>query len=366
MASALDEFPFYLELDRTTPQHSDRPLELAHLDHTQLNIELTCSCTGQNLGKPWLTLLTDSFSRRTLAIFLTFDPPSYRSCMMVLRECIRRCRRFPQFLLLNGGDEFDVAYFEPIQMQFWFTTMLRPPKRRRGNSSVSERLFGCSSAELIQSLTSKTPPEKRERKARGEGATQLRQWTLPQIAELLYKWSYETHDVASHPALGTSPRQAFEQGIKYTGTRSHCEMAYDQDFFLRTLPMIKPEQAKTRYYQGERPHHIRFLSSLYNTHVEQQQAQIHYDPYNVGLTFTYLNNQWASFMSDYHDILRGHSEQEFALAIELYQNRQTQSIQSAISLKDVADILSADKPTEAIQTQRLKDHEMRSALARAC
>jgi len=39
-----------------------------------------CSRTGQNLGRPWYTLMTDAFSRRLLAIFLTFDPPSYRSC----------------------------------------------------------------------------------------------------------------------------------------------------------------------------------------------------------------------------------------------------------------------------------------------
>ena len=55
---------------------------------------------------PWLTLLTDAYSRRMLAFYLTFDPPSYRSCMMALRECVRRFGRIPQILV---GPEMDAA-----------------------------------------------------------------------------------------------------------------------------------------------------------------------------------------------------------------------------------------------------------------
>ncbi|MCL5264899.1 MAG: hypothetical protein M1343_06875, partial [Chloroflexi bacterium] len=42
----------------------------------QLDVELVCSRTGRNLGRPWATFLTDAFSRRFLAVYLTFDPPS--------------------------------------------------------------------------------------------------------------------------------------------------------------------------------------------------------------------------------------------------------------------------------------------------
>jgi transposase InsO family protein len=83
----------YLELSGTTPRHGDRPFEIAHIDHTELDVELVCSQTGRLLGRPWLTLLTDAYSRRGLAFYLTFDPPSYRSCMMILRECVRRHAR---------------------------------------------------------------------------------------------------------------------------------------------------------------------------------------------------------------------------------------------------------------------------------
>lgn len=71
---------FYLELESTTPRHGDRPFEICHIDHTELDIELISSRIKVNLGRPWATFLTDAYSRRILAIYLTFDPPSYRSC----------------------------------------------------------------------------------------------------------------------------------------------------------------------------------------------------------------------------------------------------------------------------------------------
>jgi len=55
--AARAEAPFYWELTPTTPRHGDRPCEIGHIDHTQLDVELVCSRTGRNLGRPWATFL---------------------------------------------------------------------------------------------------------------------------------------------------------------------------------------------------------------------------------------------------------------------------------------------------------------------
>src|SRR5271165_284004 len=108
---------FYWELDQKTPRHGDRPFEIVHVDHTELDVESVAS-TGQVLGRPWMTIATDAFSRRTLAFYLTFDAPSYRSCMMVLRECVRRFSRLPQILVVDGGREFESTYFETLLARY--------------------------------------------------------------------------------------------------------------------------------------------------------------------------------------------------------------------------------------------------------
>jgi hypothetical protein len=48
--AAYQQQPFYWELTAQTPRHGDRPFEIAHIDHTELDIMLVCSRTGQVLG----------------------------------------------------------------------------------------------------------------------------------------------------------------------------------------------------------------------------------------------------------------------------------------------------------------------------
>src|SRR5262249_36580421 len=101
--AAYAERPFFWWLDQTTPRHGERPWALAHVDHTELDIELVSSVSGEPLGRPWATLLLDAYSRRVLAVYVTYDPPSYRSVMMVLRLCVLRHGRLPQELVVDGG-----------------------------------------------------------------------------------------------------------------------------------------------------------------------------------------------------------------------------------------------------------------------
>ena len=48
--AAYQHGPFYVELEMKTPRHGDRPFEICHVDHTQLDIELTDSTGKHVLG----------------------------------------------------------------------------------------------------------------------------------------------------------------------------------------------------------------------------------------------------------------------------------------------------------------------------
>ena len=116
---------------------------------------MVCSRTGRNLGRPWATFLSDTFSRRLLAVFLTYDPPSYRSCMMVMRESVRRHGRFPQSIIIDGGREFDSVYFDLLLARYECTKKTRPPAHPRFGS-VCERLFGVANTQFIHNLAGNT------------------------------------------------------------------------------------------------------------------------------------------------------------------------------------------------------------------
>src|SRR5690606_29831097 len=93
---------FVHTLDANTPIHGSRAFQYVHMDHTLLDVSLQDRETGRSLGRPWLSLAVCAYSRRELGRYLSFDPPSYRSNMMLLRDIVRRHQRLPQFIVVDN------------------------------------------------------------------------------------------------------------------------------------------------------------------------------------------------------------------------------------------------------------------------
>ncbi len=216
--SAYNLEPFYWELDLKTPRHGDRPFEIGHIDHTQLDVEVISSRIGRMLGRPWMTLLIDAYSRRVTALYLTFDPPSYRSCMMVLRECVRRQNRLPQIVVVDGGKEFGSTYFEALLANYECTKKQRPPAKARFGS-LCERMFGVSNTQFIHNLQGNTLIMRNVRQVtKSVNPKGLAVWSLSELHGQLCKYFYEVYDTIDHPALGQSPREAFSLGCPRLGS----------------------------------------------------------------------------------------------------------------------------------------------------
>src|SRR5690606_8054547 len=72
-----------------------RFLQVCHIDHTQLDIELINS-EGINLGRPWITLIIDEATGFNLSAYLSFKSPSAVSIMGALRLMVRTNGVFPE------------------------------------------------------------------------------------------------------------------------------------------------------------------------------------------------------------------------------------------------------------------------------
>jgi putative transposase len=171
----------YLYLEYHTPVHGDRSFAIVHIDHTLLDIELVAQASGRNLGRPWATFLMDAFSRRLLAVYLTFDPPSYRSAMMILRICVRRHGRMPQSIVVDGGKEFESQYFDHLLTRYLCQKTVRPPAQPRFGS-VIERLFGTAHTTFLHQLLGNTQASKVPRTVTREvDPRRLAVWTLDDL-----------------------------------------------------------------------------------------------------------------------------------------------------------------------------------------
>ena len=355
--------PFYLESEPTTSRHGDRPFEIGHIDHTELDLESVCSRTGRNLGRPWLTLLVDAFSRRILAIYITFDPPSYRSCMMVLRICVLRHGRMPQNLVTDGGKEFASIYFQALLAAYECTRKQRPAAKARFGS-VCERLFGTTNKQFVHLLTGNTQLTRNVRqltKSINPKAHAL--WTLPTLYNRLMEYAYEIYDGNAHPALGQTPGEAFARGLELGGERRHRRIAYDEGFKMLTLPTTARGKAKVQPGSGVKINYLYYWANeLGNPEVEKSLLPVRYDPFDLSTAYVFVAGHWIKCVSSHWQVFRGRSEREMMLASTILhrQNQNHANRELLVTAKRLAEFMAKVKNEEEMLLQRDQDAETKA------
>lgn len=362
--AAYAQEPWILELTSTTPRHGNRPFAIVHLDHTELDVMLVSSVTGKPLDKPWVTFLVDAFSRRILSVYLTFDPPSYRSCMMALRICVQRFGRMPGALVVDGGREFHSTYFDALLLRYHTAKKDRPGSKPRFGS-VIERLFGTTNTEFVYNLLGNTQAAKRPRQLTKEVDPRKQAvWQLADLYAFLCEWAYEVYDQMDHPALFQSPRDAFVQGLVQSGEREHRAIPYADEFLMASSPSTRKGTAKVEGGRGVKIHGIYYSAlQLRSSEVEGTEVEVRYDPFNIGIAYTYVKNTWVRCVSQYHTFLQGHSEKELMLASkEIRRQNQLHTKNRTVTARRLADFLSHASEHETIRQQRIRDLEAKAIL----
>ena len=353
------------ETERTVSRHGSYAWAMAHLDHTELNLVLCDSRTGQPLGKCWLTLLILSHPRRIAAYHLTFDPPSYRSCLAVLRLCVKRYGRLPTAITVDGGPEFASVYFEQLLALYRVRKHQRPAAEPRFGSP-QERLFGTLETEVLYHLLGNTQATREPRvNTRATDPHRLALWTLPALAERVQQWADEEYDTIIHPALGMTPRDAYDLSIKQNGARTHKDIPYDDAFLKATFPTTRKGTAKVEPGVGVRMNYLDYwCEAMRDPTVEETQVKVRFDPFDVSVGFAYIDGRWRQCMTPYNEFV-GCSERELQLlTTELRQRNRLQYGKEHIEVtqKQLATFRRENTDIEAILRQQRHDRETRAAL----
>lgn len=351
--------------EKTISRHGDYAWSMAHIDHTELDLILCDSKTGQPIGKCWLTLMILSATRRIVAYYLTFDPPSYRSCMMVLRLCVKRYGRLPTAITVDGGSEFESIYFEQLLALYRVRKHQRPAAEPRFGSP-QERLFGTMDTEFIYHLLGNTQATKRPRTmTKSTDPRRQAVWTLPSLAERLQQWADEEYDTIRHPSLGQSPCQAYEQSMGRDGQRIHKLIPYDDTFRMATFPTTRKGVALVQPGVGVRMNHLDYwCEAMRDATVERTQVKVRYDPFDVSVGYAYIDGKWRQCITPYNEFA-GCSERELQLlAEELRKRNRIQNGREQVELtqKQLAAFRRENTDVETVLRQQRHDRETRAAL----
>jgi putative transposase len=357
--AAYDLEPQYLQMEFTTPRHGIRPWHIAHIDHTPLPLKFVHQKLGDIAPPIWLTILMDAFSRKILAHYLTFDPPSYRSCMMVVRDCVRRHHRVPQIINCDGGAEFNSVYWETLLAQL----NVSKRERRLGKpryGSTCERVFNTTQEQFISNLMGSTEvAENYFRRISPEVSPSYHAvWTLDQFDDGFEKYLSEVYHVNHHTGIGGSPHELWAMGVRSHGERTHRLYPYDKQFIIQTCPAVNRGRAKVTP-AGIKVNYRWFKCDAFSRPgVLDTKVPARYDPNNPGMAYAFVHGKWQECYSEHYAVFSQYSERSIWLATERIKlvNR-TQGQRVAINAERIAHFLRSLEADETLAKQLRNDAE---------
>lgn len=357
----------YLSLDRETPKHGCRPFDIAHIDHTQLDLQFVDESFGRSMKKAWLTVLIDAYTRVILAWVILFDPPSYRSCMLVVRDCVQRHQRFPKTIVADQGSDFKSKYFDMLIAYLGSHKRMRPASKPHFGSII-ERFFGLTNTEFVHALRGNNQALQSPRSmSASHSPIDLAVWNLRAFREAFEGFLSKCYHATEHPALGVAPAKALELGMLQSGARTHTLITYGREFVIATMPTTDKGVARIQPNTSFKANRIEYFSSSLAIHAGTS-LEVKYDPFDVSRAYVMAPGGWIEGVSNYAGILAGRSEKEMETISteinELNGRAGLRESERASLLGNYIESLRDREGSLAIETQAARDREQRLTYAK--
>lgn len=265
-----------------------RPLERVEMDHTKLDLVVVDDELGQVIGRPWLTLAVDVYSRMPVGFHLGFDDPSFDTVMRCLHHAMLpksyvgerypeikndwACYGVPETVVVDNGREFHSKDFELACHQLGIQIQHTPRKSPWMKGTV-ERFFGQLNQGLIHSQPGTTFSNIFQRADYDPRKNGVIPFSL--LVEFLHHWVVEIYSRSEHRGIADIPADRWAAGVREYPVRLPAKAA-DLDIVLwRTCQ--KPvhhygiEIASIVYNSEE-------LGDLRRCHAGRVRTTVKYDP----------------------------------------------------------------------------------------
>jgi putative transposase len=214
---------------RTVLRHrqTDAPLQRGEMDHTRMNVFAIDDVHGLPLGRPWLTVLIDDFTRCLLGFCLSFEPPSRATVARCLRHAFlpktKLREEYPDLkndwaafgivseLVLDGGLEFHSKELENICFELNIEQHFSPRKTPWFKGKI-ERFQGTLNRGVTASTPGKTFDGILERDDYDPKLHAV--VTMSALRHVVIRWIVDVYHQKPHSALGCSPAQMWAQSVR--------------------------------------------------------------------------------------------------------------------------------------------------------
>lgn len=288
---------------------ADFPLQVVQIDHTPVDIILVDDETREPIGRPWITLAIDIYSRMIPGYYLSLDAPSTTSIAMCVANSV-----LPkdEWLLKNGveadwdvwgfmhtihtdnGADFRSGALQRACQTYGINLEFRPVKKPNFGGHI-ERLIGTVMKEVhaIPGTTFSNIQERQTYDSDGNACmtfSEFETWLVTFITKVYHK--------RKHTTLGVSPEAKWREGI--FGNMTHEGIGYPPKpsdaltIMIDFLPMFSRTIQKNgvnidglNYYDHVLRPMINQIDSLTN---KKQQYIFKRDPRDISYVWFYETN----------------------------------------------------------------------------
>lgn len=203
---------------------ADTPLAVVQIDHTKLDIILVDDHFRRAVGRPWITLAFDVFSRMVTGFYVSFDPPSAMSTGLCLAHSILPKDGWlikhgvkgdwplwglPAKVHVDNAKEFRGNMLQKACDEYGIDLEWRPVARPNFGAHV-ERALGTFSKEIhmLPGSTFSNPQEKGEYDSEAKAAL-----TLSEFESWLATYIVDVYHQKVHSMIKMTPMTRYRKGI---------------------------------------------------------------------------------------------------------------------------------------------------------
>lgn len=287
--------------------NANYPLSVVQIDHTPVDLILVDDTHRQPIGRPYVTLAIDVFSRMIVGYYLSFDPPSETSVAMCIGQSVLPKEQWiaqhdvdaewPAWgvmttIHVDNAVEFRSRNFKDACIAHGIRLEYRPVAQPRFGAHI-ERLIGTFAQE-VHHVPGTTFSSIKDRE--GYNSDKNAVLTLAEFERWLITWICKVYHIRRHTGIGMSPIQAWELGVfgdeHQMGSGLPQLPANQEHFFLDFLPSFKRTIQTTgvaidglRYYSDVLRGWINALSS--DGSKEKRKFIFRRNPQDIGIVWFY-------------------------------------------------------------------------------
>ncbi|MEL6113837.1 transposase family protein [Photobacterium sp. SP02] len=234
-----------------------RVLEKVEIDHTPLDLILLDDELDIPIGRPYLTLLIDQFSKSIVGFHLGFENPSYYSVMKAILNAIKPkdyvSERFPSIehewycqgkmesLVVDNGREFWSGSLEQACLEVGIHVQFNPV-RKPWLKPLVERIFRTIGSRLIVTIPGKTFSNLLQREGYDPRKDAVMHFST--FNELFHKWIIDEYHYDSDSRKRSIPFLKWQEGVSVMPP-----IRYEQDD-LEKLSVVLGVMAKRKHRRG--------------------------------------------------------------------------------------------------------------------